>query len=100
MAFINFNGKILENHAPVIEAGKRGLRYGSLLVGHSVGAWFHQQEPILRRDSEILLEEGMVLALEPYYESFHIQDLVEVTLNGHRLLTPDFDTTEMFEIQI
>jgi len=28
MAFINFNGKILENHTPVIEAGNRGLRYG------------------------------------------------------------------------
>lgn len=84
----------------VKEYEKSGLRYGSLLVGHSVGAWFHQQEPILRRDSQILLEEGMVLALEPYYESFHIQDLVEVTVNGHRLLTPGFDTTEMFEIPI
>lgn len=28
MAFINFNGKILENHTPVIQAGNRGLRYG------------------------------------------------------------------------
>ncbi len=28
MTFINFNGKILENHTPVIEAGNRGLRYG------------------------------------------------------------------------
>lgn len=82
------------------EYEKRGLRYGSLLVGHSVGAWFHQQEPILRRDSRIVLEEGMVLALEPYYESFHIQDLVEVTGNGHRLLTPGFDTTDMFEISL
>jgi Xaa-Pro aminopeptidase len=78
----------------------RGLTYQSLLVGHSVGAWFHQQEPILRRDSPHTLEEGMVLALEPYYESFHIQDLVLVTATGHRLLTPDFDTREMFEIGI
>jgi Xaa-Pro aminopeptidase len=79
---------------------KRDLTYQSLLVGHSVGAWFHQQEPILRRDSPFSLEEGMVLALEPYYESFHIQDLVLVTGSGCRLLTPDFDTQTMFEIAI
>ena len=82
------------------EYEKRGLRYESLLVGHSVGAWFHQQEPILRRNSTIVLEEGMVLALEPYYQSFHIQDLVAVTATGCELLTPGFDTTHMYEIEI
>lgn len=82
------------------EYERRDLRYESLLVGHSVGAWFHQQEPILRRDSTIVLEEGMVLALEPYYQSFHIQDLVAVTAKGCEILTPDIDTNHMYEIEI
>jgi Xaa-Pro aminopeptidase len=82
----------------VAEFARRNLAYGSLLIGHSVGAWFHQQEPILRRGSPIRLETGMVLALEPYYESYHIQDLVAVEANGCRLLSDKFDTTEMFVI--
>jgi Xaa-Pro aminopeptidase len=82
----------------VAEFARRGLSYGSLLIGHSVGAWFHQQEPILRRDSPIQLETGMVLALEPYYESYHIQDLVAVEANGCRLLSDRFDTNELFVI--
>jgi Xaa-Pro aminopeptidase len=82
------------------EYENRNLRYESLLVGHSVGPWFHQQEPILRRDSPVILEEGMVLALEPYYQSFHIQDLVVVTSQGCELLTPNFETAEMYNIDI
>jgi Xaa-Pro aminopeptidase len=80
------------------EFARRGLKYGSLLIGHSVGAWFHQQEPILRRGSAIELEIGMVLALEPYYESYHIQDLVAVEADGCRLLSDRFDTRELFVI--
>jgi Xaa-Pro aminopeptidase len=80
------------------EYEKRGLRYGSLLIGHSVGAWFHQQEPILRRDNRVVLEPGMVLALEPYYESYHIQDMVLVEDRGCRLLSDKFDTRELFVI--
>jgi Xaa-Pro aminopeptidase len=83
----------------VAEFARHGLQYGSLLIGHSVGAWFHQQEPILRRGSKIALESGMVLALEPYYESYHIQDLVAVVPGGCRLLSDRFDTREMFVIE-
>jgi Xaa-Pro aminopeptidase len=80
------------------EFARRGLTYGSLLIGHSVGAWFHQQEPIMRRGSTIELETGMVLALEPYFESYHIQDLVVVEAGGCRLLSDRFDTRELFVI--
>lgn len=82
------------------EFASRGLKYQSLLIGHSVGAWFHQQEPILRRGSTIELEAGMVLALEPYYESYHIQDMVVVEDGGCRLLSDRFDTRELFVIDL
>lgn len=83
----------------VKEFAHRGLNYQSLLIGHSVGPWFHQQEPVLRRDSRIELEPGMVLALEPYLESYHIQDLVAVGEQGCTLLSDKFDTREMYVIQ-
>jgi Xaa-Pro aminopeptidase len=83
----------------VKEFARRGLNYQSLLIGHSVGPWFHQQEPVLRRDSRIELEPGMVLALEPYLESYHIQDLVAVGERGCTLLSDKFDTREMYVIQ-
>lgn len=82
----------------VKEFAKRGLTYTQLLIGHSIGTWFHQQEPILRRASRVEIEPDMVLALEPYYESNHIQDLIAVTDKGNTLLSDKFDTREMFVI--
>ena len=76
----------------------RGLVYKSLLIGHSVGPWFHQQEPVLRRGSTVLLEKDMVLALEPYYESYHIQDMVHVTENGCKLLSDKIDTKKLWVV--
>jgi len=67
-----------------------------MLIGHSVGPWWHQQEPILRRKSDLLLEAGMVLALEPHVNSWHLQDLVLVTGAAPELLSPKFDTDEPF----
>jgi Xaa-Pro aminopeptidase len=80
----------------VAEFDKRGLRYSSLLIGHSVGPWFHQQEPIMRRGSATALEEGMVLALEPYIGSYHIQDMVLVERDGCRLLSDRIDTRALW----
>jgi Xaa-Pro aminopeptidase len=78
---------------------KHGVTYTASLVGHSVGAWFHQQEPILSRSRKVPLEEGMVLAIEPYREHWHIQDLVVVRAGGPELLSNKFDTEEIFTIQ-
>jgi Xaa-Pro aminopeptidase len=73
--------------------------YKSLLVGHGVGAWWHQQEPILRRGSDIVLEEGMVLALEPHKDHWHVQDMVLVTGKGAPvLLSSKFPTDEPFVV--
>ena len=67
-----------------------------MLIGHGVGAWWHQQEPILRRKSELVLEEGMVLALEPHVNFWHVQDMVLVTDGAPVLLSPKFNTDEPF----
>ena len=67
-----------------------------MLIGHGVGCWWHQQEPILRRKSEHVLEEGMVLALEPHVNFWHLQDMVLVTKGAPVLLSPKFNTDEAF----
>jgi Xaa-Pro aminopeptidase len=74
--------------------------YKSLLVGHGVGAWWHQQEPILRRGSPIVLEEGMVLALEPHKDYWHVQDMVLVQQGAPVLLSPRFNTDQPFIVQV
>jgi Xaa-Pro aminopeptidase len=67
-----------------------------MLIGHGVGPWWHQQEPILRRKSPHILEEGMVLALEPHVNFWHVQDMVLVTKAAPVLLSAKFNTDEAF----
>lgn len=69
------------------------------LVGHSVGPWWHQQEPYLVRTCDEPLEAGMVLALEPHVGYWHLQDLVLVTPEGPQLLSDRFNTDELFVIE-
>ena len=107
--------KIIDHCRPGVTAGgvysfavetfaKLGWRYTSILVGHSVGAWWHQQEPIVARGRDLTLEEGMVLALEPHGLDpgpgfLHLQDMAVVRARGPELLSPKFNTTEMFVIE-
>lgn len=67
-----------------------------MLIGHGVGPWWHQQEPILRRKSEHVLEEGMVLALEPHVNFWHVQDMILVQKGAPVLLSPKFNTDAPF----
>ena len=78
------------------EYRKAGWPGQHMLIGHGVGPWWHQQEPILRRKSEHVLEEGMVLALEPHVNFWHLQDMVLVTRGAPELLSPKFSTDEPF----
>ena len=78
------------------EYRKAGWPDHHMLIGHSVGTWWHQQEPILRRKSEHVLEEGMVLALEPHVNFWHVQDMVLVTGGAPLLLSPKFNTDGPF----
>jgi Xaa-Pro aminopeptidase len=84
--------------AVVSAYAKHGVKYTASLVGHGVGAWFHQQEPILTRSRKVPLEEGMVLALEPYHEHWHIQDLIVVGKDGPELLSDRFPIDELYTI--
>jgi Xaa-Pro aminopeptidase len=74
----------------VDEFKKKNIDYTASLVGHSMGSWFHQQEPVLRRGSEIVLEDGMILAIEPQRLHWHIQDLIVIEHGKPRLLSDKF----------
>ncbi len=78
------------------EYRKAGWPDHHMLIGHGVGCWWHQQEPILRRKSEHLLEAGMVLALEPHVNFWHVQDMILVTDGAPELLSPKFNTDQAF----
>ncbi len=73
-----------------------GFGYHSMLAGHSVGAWWHQQEPVISRNNPRVLEEGMVIAMEPHVDHWHIQDMLVIRADGPELLSTDFVTDEIF----
>jgi Xaa-Pro aminopeptidase len=82
----------------VDEFSKRGINYPASLVGHSMGSWFHQQEPVLRQGSETVLEDGMILAIEPQRLHWHIQDLIVIEKGKPRLLSDKFPIDQPFVI--
>jgi Xaa-Pro aminopeptidase len=73
-----------------------GFTYKSMLAGHSVGAWWHQQEPVISRDNPRRLEEGMVIAMEPHVDHWHIQDMFVIRANGPELISDKFPTHKIF----
>jgi Xaa-Pro aminopeptidase len=73
-----------------------GIEYKSMLAGHSVGAWWHQQEPVISRGNTRRLEEGMVIAMEPHVNHWHIQDMILISKSGPQLLSKLFPTEELF----
>jgi Xaa-Pro aminopeptidase len=75
-----------------------GWKFGSLLIGHGVGSWWHQQEPILRRGSDVILEQNMVLALEPHIGAWHIQDMIVVNDGAPTLISDKMQTDEPFVV--
>ncbi len=68
------------------------------LAGHSVGPWWHQQEPYIVGTCHQELEEGMVIAMEPHVGYWHLQDMILITREGPRLLSSRFSTDEMFVV--
>jgi Xaa-Pro aminopeptidase len=80
------------------EFKKHDIEYPASLVGHGMGPWFHQQEPVLRRGSDIVLEDGMILAVEPQRLHWHIQDLVVIERGKPRLLSDKFPIDQPFVI--
>jgi Xaa-Pro aminopeptidase len=80
------------------EFKKKGIDYTASLVGHGMGPWFHQQEPVLRQNTDIVLEEGMILAVEPQRLHWHLQDLILVRDGPPRLISDKFSTDQPFII--
>lgn len=74
----------------------KGLRYRRTLAGHSVGCWWHQPEPVITRGSMRPLEAGMVIAMEPHVDRWHIQAMILLRPEGYELLSPLFNTDEIF----
>lgn len=77
---------------------RKGIDYPASLVGHGMGSWFHQQEPVLRHGNDTPLEEGMLLAIEPQRQHWHLQDLVVVTKDKPLLLSDKFPIDSPFVI--
>jgi Xaa-Pro aminopeptidase len=69
------------------------------LVGHSVGTWMHQQEPYIIEGAEEVLEAGMVLAMEPFFGDWQLQDLYLITEDGPKLLSDLFKTDQMLVVE-
>ncbi len=73
-----------------------GVVYKSMLAGHSVGCWWHQQEPVISRNNPRVLETGMVIAMEPHVNHWHIQDMLLVGDAGPELISSKFPTDDIF----
>jgi Xaa-Pro aminopeptidase len=83
----------------VSEFRKKGIDYTASLVGHGMGPWFHQQEPVLRRGGDIMLEKGMILAIEPQRLHWHLQDLILIGDGSPQLISAKFQTDRPFVIE-
>jgi Xaa-Pro aminopeptidase len=66
------------------------------LVGHSIGVWWHQEEPMLTPNEARQLRAGMVVCLEPILDGFwHLQDEILIRDDGPELLSTRFNTDEL-----
>lgn len=75
-----------------------GFTQQMALAGHGVGAWWHQQQPYLVPTDNTILEAGMVLALEPHVNYWHLQEMILITDNEPQLLSDRFDINEMLVV--
>lgn len=82
------------------EFRKRGIDYTASLVGHGMGPWFHQQEPVLRRGGKAVLEKGMILAVEPQRLHWHLQDIILVQDGPPKLISDRFPIDKPFVIGV
>ncbi len=91
----------------VYDVGQRTIESGGLVypwgtLGHSIGLSIHEGFEIVR-GSERILEENMVLNIEPSHiergsARYHVEDNVVVTTDGARLLSCFSVTGRMAEI--
>ncbi|OMI01605.1 hypothetical protein BSN85_31845 [Bradyrhizobium brasilense] len=81
------------------QAGKLGLNFNMVWVGHSFGIENHEL-PMIRPGEKAKLEAGMVFNIEPMVRDsdgamYHLEDLFVLTEQGPRLLTLGFAPREI-----
>ena len=80
---------------------KRGLTFTMPHIGHSIGLGVHEY-PMMHPHDDTELEPGHVLMLEPLAVAndglYHTEDMIEITANGHRVLSRSADWSEPFII--
>jgi Xaa-Pro aminopeptidase len=71
-------------------------------LGHGLGLTLHE-EPYLNRYAETVLEEGMVLAIEPLVTyptlGMQLEDAVVVTAGGCEVVTDQHDATRLWRME-
>jgi Xaa-Pro dipeptidase len=81
---------------------ERKLEFRLSHIGHSIGHSVHEY-PMLNDFTDQPLVPGMVLAIEPIHFAedgiFHIEDMLEVTESGARLLSSPSEWSELHEIR-
>ncbi|MCP9486924.1 MAG: aminopeptidase P family protein [Gaiellaceae bacterium MAG52_C11] len=71
------------------------------LVGHSIGVWWHQEEPMLIPIEDRTLEPAMVICLEPILDGYwHVQDELLITDTACELLSDGLSTDELFQLAV
>jgi Xaa-Pro dipeptidase len=69
------------------------------LIGHSLGVWWHQEEPMLIPGETRTLQPGMVVCLEPILDGYwHLQDEILITESDPEILSTTFDTSRLYEM--
>ena len=70
-------------------------------VGHGLGVLLHE-EPLLGGMTDYVLEEGMVICVEPFLfgdnEGYQLEDEIVVTADGYKLITDVTPIEELIEI--
>jgi Xaa-Pro aminopeptidase len=111
--------RLWEVHEQTIDAIRPGVRASDLYhvcaagferarlsfkmphIGHSLGIGLHES-PMLKPQDNTELVPGMVLAVEPLHfepsgERYHVEDLIEVTATGHRIVSRAGKWDTLFE---
>lgn len=80
---------------------KRGITFAMPHIGHSIGLGVHEY-PMIHPFDDSVLEPGMVFMLEPLVAGkdglFHTEDMIEITEDGHRVLSRSRDWGEPFTV--
>jgi len=71
---------------------EQGLQFHMPHIGHSLGTGLHEQ-PVVESSNTHVVDEGMIINIEPLFfdsedgSGYHIEDLVQVTSKGPKVLT-------------